>query len=361
MRRVIATSLVLASLAVGLFAGAASAAPRPISFEVFIGDSCVFGRAKDNSFLKVIIRDSRGVQKGREAVEADPDGFWQSCTFFFQPIRPGDTIKVTVFGTGQTRTLTVPVLTGKVDRGSNVVSGKAPLGSNVEIEAFDFRWDLWGEAYDEVRSVIATDGTFAYDFDDAGVNIRGGASVVVRWRNGSDTIQVGRFQYAPFISLALGGSEVVGSSGPNRHIRITLSEPVGTRVAVANGVGSYADTVFFSEFATTDGEPYRVNGGEWLNAPALGAQSSWRIPQINGSANLTTETVTGKCFDNGRYLTLVEDPNGFESGFTFGEAAGDGTFTADLADQVNIRRGFRVAILCYSPEGDEIVQEFIAS
>lgn len=154
--RPLGAALILASLMTGTLVAGASAAPRPITFEVFIGDVCVFGRAENNSFLKVIIRDSAGRQKGREAVEADGAGNWQSCTFNGAfPILPGDQINVEVFDTGQTRTFTVPTLT-KIDRGTNVVAGRAPAGSNVELEAFDFRWDLWGESYDETRNVTAT-------------------------------------------------------------------------------------------------------------------------------------------------------------------------------------------------------------
>jgi len=350
---------VLATLLVGLLATAASAAPRPISFQVFIGDSCVFGRAKNDSFLKVIIRDSAGNQKGREAVEADAQGYWQSCIFFGDAIRPGDKIDVEVFDTGQKRSLTVPLITGKVDRGTNVVSGKAPAGAQLDIEAFDFRWDLWGESYDEVRQVVATGGSYSYDFDNAGVDIKGGAHVVVAWHNGTDTVQVGRFQYAPFVSIQLGRSDFAGASGPNKPINIALKNG-STKVADGNGVGSYVDTTFFGEFAQSDGEAYRLVGGENLSAPALGASSSWRIPAINIATDVVTDKVTGKCFNNGRFIVLVESQTSPDFGFDFGQANANGNFTVDFTSQVNLRKGFRVAVLCYSPEGDEVVQESTA-
>jgi hypothetical protein len=355
-----ATAFILAALMAGSLVSGVSAAPRPITFEVFIGDYCVFGRAKNNSFLKVIVRDAQGRQKGREAVEADPQGFWESCTFLgTRPISPGDKISVEVFDTGQTRTFTVPLLTARVDRGTNVVSGKAPSGSTVELEAFDFRWDLWGESYDVVRNVTAGGGSYAHDFDSDNVDIKGGARVVVSWRNGSDTVRVGRFQLAPFVVLALGGSEVVGATRPNGPIKITLTRQSQV-VARANGVGSYSDTSFFTEFADADGEAYTVRGGERLSAPALGAQSSWRIPQINTQTDVAADKVSGTCFANGRFVVLAEDPNGFAFGLDFGTAAGNGRFEVDLTSQMNLRKGHRVAVLCYSPGGDEVTAESIA-
>jgi hypothetical protein len=358
IRRPILGSLVLATLLVGSIATSAAAAPRPITFEIFIGDSCVYGRARSNSFLKVIITDRSGVQKGRGAVESDPDGYWSACMQQgVRPMAPGDRVAVSDFETGQKRALTVPTLTGKVDRGSNIVSGKAPAGTTVEVEAFDFRFDLWGEQYDSVRRVVANGGSYSYDFDNAGVDIKGGASVVIRWRTGADVVMVGRFQIAPFVVMALGQSDFAGASGPNKLAQLTLTRN-GVVVARGNGVGAYGDSSFYGDFADSDGERYFVKGGERFSAPVLGAASSWRIPQIAGTANLAADTVSGHCFSNGRFVTLAEGPNGSGYGLGFGTAKADGSFSVDLTDQVDIRKGFRVGILCYSAEGDEVSQEF---
>jgi hypothetical protein len=358
--RPLSAALLLATVLGGSLVSTAAAAPRPITFEVFIGDHCVFGRAKSDAFLKVIIRDSLGRQKGREAVEADPDGFWVSCVFGgARAITPGDTINVEVFDTGQVRNFTVPLLTGRVDRGANLVSGRAPAGTTVELEAFDFRFDLWGEAYDVIEHVVAAGGNYAYDFDTQNIDIEGGASVVVRWRNGSDTVMAGRFQIAPFVVMALNTSDVAGAVGPNRDIRVALSRG-GTRVGTAHGVGLYSDTTFYSEFADADGEPYIVTGGEMLSAPALGAFSSWRVPPINTRTDVAADKVAGTCFANGRFVVLAENPAGFEFGFDFGTAAANGNFEVDLTSQVNVRKGYRVAVLCYSPEGDEVTHESLA-
>jgi hypothetical protein len=349
-----------AAVLVSLFAtSAASAAARPVTFDVFIGDSCVFGRARNDSFLKVVIRDRSGNQKGRGAVEADSQGYWQACMSPGVTVLPGDTINARVFDTTQSRTFTVPLLTGKVDRGTNVVSGKAPADTTVELEAFDFRWDYWGDSYDVIDHVTATGGSYSHDFDADGVNIRGGASVVVRWTNGSDTVRLGRFQIAPYITFQLGHSDVAGASAANGHVHVSLTSG-STRVAAADGTGSYGDTTFFATFADGDGEPYVVKGGEMLRAPALGAVSSWRIPQIDATADLAHEFVSGTCFANGRVIALAQNPNGFDYGLGFGNAAANGHFSIDLSDQLNIRKGYRVVALCYSDEGDEVVQETTA-
>jgi hypothetical protein len=355
----VAAALVLGGILAGSFAGAASAAQRPITLEIFIGDSCVYGKGKPSSFFKVIITDRSGVEKGRGAVESDPDGNWSACMQQgVRPMAPGDKIAVTDFETGQKRSLTVPTLTGRVDRGTNVVSGKAPTGSTVEVEAFDFRFDLWGEQYDSIQHVVAANGNYLYDFDNAGVNIRGGASVVIRWRSGGDVVMVGRFQIAPFVVMRLGESDFAGASGPNRLAELKLTRS-GAVVARGNGVGAYGDSSFYGDFADADGERYFVNGGEQFSAPVLGAVSSWRVPQIAGRSDLAADTVSGRCFASGRFVTLAQGSGGLGYGLGFGTANADGTFTVDLTDQVDITKGFRIGILCYSAEGDEVSQEFV--
>lgn len=160
--------------------------------------------------------------------------------------------------------------------------------------------------------------------------------------------------------MALGSSELVGAIGPNQHLKVSLGDSPSNTIARAHGVGSYSVTVFHSEFAYDDGEPYRLQGGEWLKAPALGAKSSWRVPDINTRTDLAADKVAATCFPNGRFVVLAEDPRGFGSGLDYGTAGPSGDFEVDLTSQVNVRKGSRVAVLCYSPEGDEITQESTA-
>jgi hypothetical protein len=82
------------------------------------------------------------------------------------------------------------------------------------------------------------------------------------------------------------------------------------------------------------------------------------VPAINGRADLAADTVSGKCFTNGRFVVLAQNTGAPEFGSGFGTAKADGKFTVDLKSQVDIRKGFRVGILCYSAEGDEVSQEF---
>ena len=132
IRRRFAFSTGLAALFMSVVVSGASAAPRPLTFYLLVGDSCVQGEAKSNAFLKVIVHDPAGHVALREATTADSTGQWFAC-MYPGVISPGYTIDAKVFSTGQTRHFVVPELTLNVNRGTDVVSrqghGRQPSGN----------------------------------------------------------------------------------------------------------------------------------------------------------------------------------------------------------------------------------------
>ena len=358
--RRVTLATVLGTLLCGLLATGVSAAPRPLTFDISIGDYCVYGQAKSNAFLRVIVTDPAGSIVGRDATTADSSGAWYFC-IYQGSFAPGYTINAKVFSTGQVRNFVVPKLTLAVNRGTDVVSGKAPANSELQLEVYDNRWDFWGESYDDVEALSAdAGGNYSFDFGNNGIDILGGALAFADWYNADQTVHVRRVGYAPIIALSVGRSEFAGASRPNGLLHVTLSQPQGTKVAAGNAIGSYQATDLNGQFADSDGEPYIVQGGEWLSAPALGSGSHWRVPMVDGDANVANDTVSGTCFPNGRYGVVVFG-SGFEFGVVLGNAAGNGDFVADLSDQMNVRRGDSVLIGCWTASGDEVDQSFAAN
>ena len=66
----------------------------------------------------------------------------------------------------------------------------------------------------------------------------------------------------PARSFLLGSSDFQGYIAPYTHIGITLSSGSST-VATGNAVGDGFDS-FSGHFIDGVGEPYRLQGGEWL-------------------------------------------------------------------------------------------------
>ena len=231
-------------------------------------------------------------------------------------------------------------------------------GSPVAIEAYDSRWDFWGESYDDVQYLTADGGgNYSFDFGNDGVNIVGGASVIAAWATPDNNVQLFRVAFAPFLAMAIGRSDFVGAIKPNGLVNVRLSLPQRGPVAVGHGVGSYSRTDFQATFADRDGNPYQLAGGEWLSAPALG--DHWQVPDVNGHANVAADSVSGTCFANHHYAVIVFGSS-FEFGFALGDADSSGHFTVDLSDQLNIKKGDEVIIGCWTAAGDEVDQDFLA-
>jgi hypothetical protein len=359
LRRLMAGG-VAAALLLTVWAPGAMAAPRPLTVDVLLGDSCVSGEARKNAFVKVVVRDPAGNMKMREAVDTGPYGEWGVCGYS-GTITAGDKINVLVVETGQTRKLTVPKMTIDANRVSEVVSGKAPAGSMITIAVSSAGASTVGlPEYDVTQSVVTSaGGAYSFDFTTDGIDLIGGATAEATWRSAGGAVQVHRRTFVPGLIVAIGEAQFAGTFKPNAHLGIIVTQG-STQVATGDAVADpfYGGQVF-GQFVDADAEPYAIAAGDWINAPGLGSDGTFQVPLINGTANLSSERVTGTCFANGLYVVAVLGPDYLDYGFTFGTAAANGKFTADLSDQLNIRKNFEVQIGCYTANADLVVGTFI--
>jgi hypothetical protein len=352
-RLVAATAVAL--LLIGSLASVASAAPRPIEINLFLGSDCVFGFAKPVSVIKVVIRDSDGVLRGKRAAVSDDGGFWAACGTNL--VTPGDSIKVAVFETGQTKTVTVPLLTVHANRGTNVVSGRAPSTGSLTLNAFESRFGS-SDDFDISQPLAVSAGSYSLDFDSLGINLRGGAFYELEWESVDGHVHAIRRGSVPFVELTLHESTFFGATTPNGFLKVTLTDPA--QVAVGKGIGDMEEGFVDGRFTDANGSMYRLKGGEHLSAPALLAQSSYDIPAINGTVNLSSDVISGKCFPNGMFVVFAFSVTTFEAGVVFGVAAANGSVSEDFSPFFNVRSGDQVQIICYSAGGDEVVHEFSA-
>jgi hypothetical protein len=349
--------LALAGATFVSLAAPVAAAPRPLQATVGVGGGCIDGQAKPNTFVKVVVRDVNGVQKDREAVTVDAQGAWQSCIdFLAEPLGAGDKVSLFDFETHQALKFTIPRVTMTVNRVSDVVSGTAPAGMKLAVEAADSQGILFGDQpYDLIKHVVAAgDGTWSHDFGSDGINLIGGAQLEVRESLKGGNVLIYRDMNVPGVQIMLGSSEFIGYIAPYKHIGIKLTQG-GNKVATGDAVGDQTSG-FDGRFVDAQGELYRVAGGEWFGAPALGSDASWQIPVIGGTANVQSDVVTGTCFANNPYVV--------EAGpiaFAFGTSASNGSFSVDLTDFGGIAHGDGVLIACLSSGGDAVIQQFTAN
>src|SRR5687767_60521 len=80
----------VALMVMALIPGVAAAATRPVTFAVFMGDSCVRGRASDNGVFDFAWLNSNGGTKYAALVQAGPDGRFSICPPQARIVEAGD-------------------------------------------------------------------------------------------------------------------------------------------------------------------------------------------------------------------------------------------------------------------------------
>ena len=354
--RRVGAGLALGALALATLATPAAAAQRPLAMNINLSLGCVSGSAVSHSLIKVTIRARDNSLKDKDVLTAGGNGSWLSCpNIVNEPIVSGDRIKVVDVDTNEQLSYRVPLLTINVDRSTDVVSGKAPAGDAVELEATDNTGPLFGRPpFDVVSHVSARpDGTYSYDFNKRGADLIAGTALKVHTTTMGGRIHVHRIMTVPGIFIYIGESTFQGYTQPYNGVHMTLTKG-GNTVATGNGVGSdfLFSGMFTGRFADANNEPYRVKGGEWFSAPSLGPDESWQIPAIKPNINLATDVVSGTCFANGPWL--VETQSG---AFDYGMTSGSGAFSTDLSSQGGIASGDELIIGCLTSGGDAVLQD----
>lgn len=374
-------SVVVAVGAAALLPTIASAAARPLTFNLSIGDECLYGRAANNAKVSLVWRDQDGVSKGKKTIKAEPDGYWQECFSYDGRVAPGDTVKGTVKTTS--RTLTVPKLTIAANRVADTVHGKGPAGDTVTAYVDDYA----SNTYSSADEVVATDGTYSHDFS-GDIDILGCVYVSLSWQDSAND-QVNRQTSSSCLgfrvgrlSSSYGDDQVWGRVRSLAAVEIDLADSGDTPKAVAYGVGSYPNGYFSTEFGDDDGEPVVVLPGDKISAPTIASDAHFTVPNITASTNLTTDVVSGTCIPNGYYELNVYGPqqgiraaaqrrallrarpadtDGGRSSYKSGYANGSGHFSKDLTSDMNLRAGDIVNLGCRLVTGDWVQRTVIAS
>jgi hypothetical protein len=350
--RRLAIGAVLAALLTALTATGINAATPPITFDVGIGDGCFFGTAKPNSYMRIAVRNARGVLQGRANTEVYDDGYWEFCDFY-GVIRPGYEISARNFnenGTLRTSAMVVRDLSIRVDRITDVVSGRGPAHGTVLVTLSEWQFEPWGGDYSVQQAMpVNASGRWQHDFGSDGINIRGGAVGTVEWWNSSRTVHITRYGAADQLWVWRDTPEFGGNVRMNGNIQVTLGDASGV-VAVGHGQGDYYTGSFWGLLADDRDELYDLQGGESLSAPDVGGGVAWTVPSGITSIAAATDVVSGKCFPNGRFLVSTSSDSDY--GFKVGRAAGDGSFSRDMSSQMNLRPGDDVTVICYTGAGD---------
>jgi hypothetical protein len=145
-------TLMLAAIAMPATAGS-----RSLKLFINVDNGCVEGQGRPRERFVVRLRAPDGTIRRRVEGRSDRWGEFVACRFHGQDrIRRGDLVLVRA---GQVRRqVRIPTAVPSIDLETDVVSGRAPLGSRLQVVAVDRHQTQFG------LTKTADDGRWSYDF-----------------------------------------------------------------------------------------------------------------------------------------------------------------------------------------------------
>ncbi len=302
--------------------------------------NCIRAGAASGNAVSIVWRDKNGALKAQGASElCSPDpAVW---------VEPGDRIAAT--DGSATRNYVVPDLTMAVDRVSDTVSGTGPAGRTLNLCP-------WWRFSDYVRCHavrIGQDGVWSWE-SNGGID---GALVDVSWRSpNGDRLTMSA--HAPTLAVTLGKPSFEGYSGVPRGV---VNVAINSGSSATGHVISDQYGAFKGKLVDSHGSGVRTTIGDQVSG-SIASDASWVTSAVEGSADKSTELVSGRCVPGGDTWTPYVGASISHSGrfraFAPGYTEEDGRFTIDFKDKppfggyLNIRSGDHITIACRQSTGD---------
>lgn len=343
----------MAFLVLALVPAAPTAAAAAITFNLAIGDRCVYGTKPAGGTLTVTLVAPNGIQRDKRK-DASGEPTWSVC--FRVSTRPGDRIRA-VRGSVR-RTITVPTVTATLDRVTDVLSGRAPAGRTLTIRAQ--HCSLSGDCDPLVSRTATADARGRYRKDlTSGVDIRGADVAIVSYQTSAGDL-FGRYTFAPFVVVGGPGKVTVMCAGTAER-RVILRRADGTERARATFPRPQrCDTDLFARLDkrfTRRGRTLSPGVGNTIRSDiASDARFTWR----GMSLALVGGSFEGRCFPNAGFTVALLSVDGGLNVFdriVTGTTATDGTFAEAIKPGTQIELDDRVRLVCETPRGDRGVIE----
>lgn len=327
-----------------------ASAASSLLFWTYIGRDCVYIEgAPADSAIKFVWRDSTGEPKARTTLTATEWGTAEYCSSVFR-VSGGDILKAVT--SLEKHRLVVPELSISVNRVTNRLKGTGPAGARLKIECQSadpfrhFEPCIWTS-----KVTVGSDGQWSRSLP---FDIIGGADMIVSWRRNND--RIGAWGTAPFVNVTLGrpGFNGMTRSGHIAHIDLTGK-------ATGTAFGDPFNGAFAGQFRNEANELVDVTAGDSVVAD-IAPDSTWVVPNVEGTASASTDVVSGRCYDTGasrRLVNVLLNRSGRERGWALLDTEADGSFSfnfltdeGDFWSNENVRNGDKIVIRCMQAEGD---------
>jgi hypothetical protein len=361
-------SLVGVVLLVGLAAQPAAATTYPITFDyVPIGRAFITGTATPNATVSLVWKDANGAVKLQQTFSVNEYGDWD----YFEPdssspvVAIGDRLRAS--DGSSTHTLVIPELTMNINRVNGVMKGRGPAGEYVKLQCGGSPFKTFEPCIWQKKLRVGEDGRWVYrNFSNDG--LIGGSTMYVRWRSDAgDKVLVEAT--SPFVAITLGSSRFSGAGHAYDQVQITIADATTLDVkATGTALAHAAGGAFSGRFLDDQGERVAISAGDRMTAN-IASDADWIVPEVEGHANPSTDTVSGRCFDAGTALPFARVllfRAGHERGDAWPNVAADGSFAFDFTDggfyvdPAVIKSGDRLVIMCMQAGGDWVQRVIFA-
>lgn len=348
--RVWSVAALLSALAtVAVFPGAVAAATHPITFELYMGENCIEGRASDDATVQLLWKDVDGTRKARTSVVASPLGYWTFCSSRVGvEVETGDRISAND-GTS-THLLVVPELTLFQNRITDQYRGRGPAGQIVRLicgltNGFEPCQQVW-------RIRVNAQGQWSLGI---GHDVVGMENMGLRWKSpAGDKVNV--WNTAPFVVVTIGQAAISGAARSEAAVTVVLMKANTVDIrGTAHATGDLGSGLFRSRFLNQNGNRARVQVGDRVTSD-IAADLDWIVTDIDALGDVSTSHVTGHCVQALQFtVSLFRDGDQIAGDRWFTEE--DGSFDSDFENEP-LASGDWLLVGCQLSTGDWIQKWF---
>ena len=350
MQRTLRVATLAATLIATLALPVAAGTAVPFTFYVTIGSSCVQGTGPVSSTIELTLMDRNNNVIDTDTAESDSSGNWHQNECFWYNINGSD--KVRAESGPDSRTFLIPVITTVINRVSDVVSGRGPANSTLDLfTRICHTYDCTGGPSTTVN--VGGNGMFSKDYTSL-ANLKGRDQVQARWTTGSGDQVWGPNRYVPWMSMVIGENRVRGDGRPNSHVTVKLKSAGGTLLGTAQDYVTLRSTTISADFNNSSDQPVYPRPGNRVTAD-FASDATMKIPTITLTHD--SDSVSGHCFKNAWVYVYLEnyDPS-YEWTDGYVQSNANGNFSLDLADSDNPSYEFtgtdRWEVDCQNKKGD---------
>lgn len=357
--RTSAFGLSVSLLALAIFPVTVDAANPPIRFELQYGQNCIGGSATPGH-VNVKWRSSDGAAKAIGSL--DETGHWSLCADAVETqLKAGDTIDAN--DGSYSRHYVVPNFSITVDRVSQTFYGTGPANRTVAVDYQPAPLADYGVRH---QFRVASDGTWTFDPG----HVFGGMFVELTWSSPNNDYLYA-YSISPTLTLDLGKAGFSGQTNGWEHLSLALRDGTTNAKLAAATSTSTMYGYFSGAFRDSAGHAFKVAPGQRFKSLSLAANADFIVPNIEGTADKTTERVTGRCYDAGTsagIFGLTIRRTGHTVGvLSYGSVDdADGNFSVRMTghgypgyDPANIKSGDRITISCLQSTDDWVQSTFI--